>query len=404
MNFEPLPLYFLTFNSYSMLDSNAEDEEQRALIHSLFLAQQSSNERLEELEDECFLDDGPDTDSEYTQAANPPRFGRPISPEEKNRLLDQGATDRSHSSQSIHPQGKSNRRTSALLNAIIYQQEDFRERQRLAWTNLTNDRQAVIESDNLLQIWTDQRDPLAREQERENLKDEEEQEKSWHVGDDHPYKKSRSEPTSLDTTNDADHEKSTSDKRNSLNPPEIADTTGVLPEIHAETYEISTSVVEPRVCRSFRVGLEDSCRTITPAVLWTHNIKEDWRDYLLYLVYKDGKRLIRLEEKPLLLFKELDKAGKQPVFMLRRKSGGLFDKRAEASVVQPGSDEGLPEVASEWSPDSGGDLPEVVPKSDNGLPEVIERQFQRIHPLPEPTQSHSHTAKARCTEAFERSQ
>jgi Ras association (RalGDS/AF-6) domain len=388
MNSEPLQLSFLTFTRYSRLDSNAEDEEQRALIHSLFLAQQSSNERLEELEDECFLEDGPDTGSEYIQAASPVPFSPVISPEELKRSLDQGVTDRSQSSRSVHPQGKNSTRTSTLLNALLYQQEDSRECQRSAWTNLTDHCQSVIESDNLLQTWTDQRDPLAWEQTSDNLKDEEEQEKSCHAGDDLPYKRSRSDSTSL-------------------NLPEMAESTYILPENHAETpppYQTSNLVAEPRVRRSFRVGLEDKCRTVSPAVLWKHNIMEDWRDYLLYLVYMDGERLIRLEEKPLLLFKELDKAGKKPTFMLRRKSGGPVDKRAEASVVQPGSDEGLPEVASEWAPDSGDDLPEVAPKSDEGLPEVIERQLQRVHPLPGPIQSHPHPAKARSTESFERSQ
>lgn len=407
MSSEPLQLPSLTFTSYSRLDSNADDEEQRALIHSLFLAQQSANERLAELEDECFLEDGPDTGSEYTQAASPLPPSPPNSPEELKRSLDQGVADRSQSSQSVHPQGKNSTRTSALLNTLLYQREDSRERRRLAWTNLTDHRQSVIASDNLLQTWTDQRDPLAWELASDDLKDEEKQEKSGHIGGDLPYRRPRSDSTSLDTTNDADDEKSTSNKRNSLSLPEIAEWTHILPENHGETpppYQISNSVADPRVRLSLRVGLEDTCRTITPAVLWKYNIMGDWRDYLLYLVDMDGERLIRLEEKPLLLFKELDEAGKKPTFMFRRKSGGPVDKRAEGSVVQSGSDEGLPEVALEWAPDSGDRLPEVPPKSDEGLPEVVESQLQRIPPLPEPIQSRPHPAKARSTEVFERSQ
>ena len=397
-----LQLPSLTFTSYSRLDSNADDEEQRALIHGLFLAQQSANERLEELEDECFLEDDPDTGSEYTQAASSLSPSPSNSLEELKRSLDQDVTDRSQSSQSVHPQGKNSTRTSALLNALLYQQEDSRERRRLAWTNLTDHRQSVIESDNLLQTWTDQRDPLARDQASDDLKDEE-QEKSVHIGDGLPYRRSRSDSTSLGTTNDADDEKSTSDKRNSLSLPEIAEWTHILPENHGETphsSQNSNSGADPSASLSFRVGLEDTCRTVTPAVLWKYNITGDWRDYLLYLVYVDGQRLIRLEEKPLLLFKELDKAGKKPIFMFRRKSGGPVDKRAEGSVVQSGSDEGLPEVALEWASDSGDCPPEVPPKSDEGLPEVVERN----DPLPEPIQSHPHPAKARSTEAFARSQ
>src|SRR5207248_2853513 len=252
-----------------------------------------------------------------------------------------------------------------------------------------------------------QRDPLAWEQASDDLKDEGEQEESGHIGDGLPYRRPRSDSTSLDTTNDADDEKSTSDKRNSLSLPEIAEWTHIPPENHGESphsYQNSNSVADPGVRLSFRLGLEDTCRTVTPAVLRKYNIMGDWRDYLLYLVSVDGQRLIRLEEKPLLLFKELDKAGKKPVFMFRQKSGGPVDKREEGSVVQSGSDEGLPEVALEWVPDSGDRLPEVPPKSDEGLPEVVERQLQRIPPLPEPIQSRPHPAKARSTEAFQRSQ
>jgi hypothetical protein len=362
---------------------------------------------LEELEDECFLEDGPDTSSVYTQAASSLSPSPSNSLEELKRSLDQGVTDGSQSSQPVHPQGKNSTRTSALLNALLYQQEDSGERRRLAWTNLTDHRQSVIESDNLLRTWTDQRDPLAWQQASDDLKTEEEQEKSGHIGDGLPYRRPRSDSTSLDTTNDADDEKSTSDKRNSLILPEIAEGTCILPENHGEiplSYQNSNSVADPRVRLSFRVGLEDTCRTITPAVLRKYNIMEDWRDYLLYLVYVDGQRLIQLEEKPLLLFKELDKAGKSPIFLFRRKSGGPVDKRAEGSVVQSGSDEGLPEVALEWTPDSGDRLPEVPPESDEGLPEVVESQLQSTPRLPEPTQSRLQPVKARSTENFQRSQ
>ena len=391
MSSESPQLSFLTFTSYSRFDSNADDEEQRALIHSLFLAQQSSNERLEELEDECFLEDGLDTSSEYTQAASPLPLLPPTSPEELKRSLNEDVTDRSQSSQSVHPHGKNSKRTSTLLSALLYQQADSRERRRLAWTNLTDpNRQSVIQSDILLQTWTDQRDPLAWEQASDDLKDEEELGKSWRTVDDLPYERSRSDSTSLDTTNEADDEKPTSDKRNPLNLSEIVESTHILPENNAETlppYQTSNSVAEPRVYQLFRVGLEDSCRTVLPAMLWKYEIMEEWKDYLLYLVYMDGERLIQLEEKPLLLFKELDKAGKKPTFMLRRKNGGPVDKPAL------GSDEGLPEVVPAW--DS---------KSDEELPEVIENQPQRTHPLPEPIQSHPHPSKARSTDAFERSQ
>lgn len=49
-----------------------------------------------------------------------------------------------------------------------------------------------------------------------------------------------------------------------------------------------------------------------------YNITDDWRQYALYIVHGDQERCLGLEEKPLLLFKQLDKEGRKPMFMLRR--------------------------------------------------------------------------------------
>ncbi len=49
-----------------------------------------------------------------------------------------------------------------------------------------------------------------------------------------------------------------------------------------------------------------------------YNITDDWREYALYIVHGDQERCLGLEERPLLLFKQLDKEGRKPMFMLRR--------------------------------------------------------------------------------------
>jgi len=49
-----------------------------------------------------------------------------------------------------------------------------------------------------------------------------------------------------------------------------------------------------------------------------YNIHDDWRQYALYIVHGDQERCLGLKEKPLLLFKQLDKEGRKPMFMLRR--------------------------------------------------------------------------------------
>ncbi|KAF2863199.1 RA-domain-containing protein [Piedraia hortae CBS 480.64] len=72
------------------------------------------------------------------------------------------------------------------------------------------------------------------------------------------------------------------------------------------------------IFKSFRVGIEDPCRVVLPVALKRYNITDDWRQYALYIVHGDQERCLGLEEKPLLLFKQLDKEGRKPMFMLRR--------------------------------------------------------------------------------------
>jgi hypothetical protein len=58
--------------------------------------------------------------------------------------------------------------------------------------------------------------------------------------------------------------------------------------------------------------------TSSHQALKRYNIHDDWRQYALYIVHGDQERCLGLKEKPLLLFKQLDKEGRKPMFMLRR--------------------------------------------------------------------------------------
>ena len=49
-----------------------------------------------------------------------------------------------------------------------------------------------------------------------------------------------------------------------------------------------------------------------------YNITADWRQYALYIVHGDQERCLGLNERPLILFKQLDKEGRKPMFMLRK--------------------------------------------------------------------------------------
>ena len=72
------------------------------------------------------------------------------------------------------------------------------------------------------------------------------------------------------------------------------------------------------IFKSFRVSWEDPCYKVLPAALKKYNIHNDPKDYALYIVYGDQERCLTLDEKPLLLFKQLEKDGRKPMFMLRK--------------------------------------------------------------------------------------
>lgn len=77
------------------------------------------------------------------------------------------------------------------------------------------------------------------------------------------------------------------------------------------------------IFKSFRVSMEDPCERVLPAALKKYNINHDWKNYALYIVYGDQERCLGLREKPLILFKQLDKEGRKPMFMLRRHAAPL---------------------------------------------------------------------------------
>lgn len=88
------------------------------------------------------------------------------------------------------------------------------------------------------------------------------------------------------------------------------------------------------IFKSFRVSMEDPCYKVLPAALKRYNIQADWRQYALYIVHGDQERCLGLDEKPLILFKQLDREGRKPMFMLRRN--GNFEPGGGGGGV-PGS-------------------------------------------------------------------
>lgn len=77
------------------------------------------------------------------------------------------------------------------------------------------------------------------------------------------------------------------------------------------------------IFKSFRVSIEDPCHKVLPVALKKYNITADWRQYALYIVHGDQERCLGLNEKPLILFKQLDREGRKPMFMLRKHASPM---------------------------------------------------------------------------------
>lgn len=87
------------------------------------------------------------------------------------------------------------------------------------------------------------------------------------------------------------------------------------------------------IFKSFRVSMEDPCHRVLPAALKKYNINADWRQYALYIVYGDQERCLGLEEKPLILFKQLDREGRKPMFMLRRHAAPVEGHSGPSAIT-----------------------------------------------------------------------
>ncbi|RMZ89462.1 hypothetical protein DV736_g3307, partial [Chaetothyriales sp. CBS 134916] len=115
------------------------------------------------------------------------------------------------------------------------------------------------------------------------------------------------------------------------------------------------------IFKSFKVSLEDPCHRVLPAALRKYNIHADWRQYALYIVYGDQERCVGLDEKPLALFKDLDKEGKKPMFMLRKIANPIVEVPGSTSGLKPlgsgGTLGGMSSAASVRTMATGSNLP-----------------------------------------------
>jgi hypothetical protein len=71
------------------------------------------------------------------------------------------------------------------------------------------------------------------------------------------------------------------------------------------------------VFKSFRVSPNSTTIQVLPEALRKYQIKARWQDYQLWIMYGDQERCLGPEERPLSIFRELERDGKKPMFMLK---------------------------------------------------------------------------------------
>ncbi|KAL9625390.1 MAG: hypothetical protein Q9160_000453 [Pyrenula sp. 1 TL-2023] len=277
---EKARLLSLTEIRHSSIETQDTDEDEdvqdRLMTHSLFMAQQAARECLVIAEEECSASE------EQTEADG---LSSP-------QVLSPGGKDLSSASQRRHkrfpmpyitPRTQANEPIDRLSTVLS---RSFNPQRSVSNTNtsfMDESRLSILQTDELLRQWTDQSDPLAA-----SIRD-----------------------SSLDLT-----QISPTDPRF----PDVGATEGhsiAEPEPSNE----NSPKEEGEIFKSLRVNPTDPCCNVLPQALRRYNIEADrWREYELYIVASDLERVVSLEEKPLLLFREYDRDGKKPVFMVRKRT------------------------------------------------------------------------------------
>lgn len=86
--------------------------------------------------------------------------------------------------------------------------------------------------------------------------------------------------------------------------------------------------------KQLRASTDDSCLKILQQAMKRHHIpREDWSRYVLVICYGDKERILKLAEKPVVIFKELLELGKHPAIMLRQLADSSTDDSGPESAM-----------------------------------------------------------------------
>jgi hypothetical protein len=337
--------------------TQAEDEDQRTVTQSLIIAEQCSVDELEKLEDEEFLQRGAEQISNVEAASLSPVSRGGSTANRQSRIVDGELL-----SALADAENTSQQRNSILFNSVMFDDMSPTSR-RQTWQEDLTSPFAVSQPINLLRKWTDEGDRLSKLVETPQVNRDEEEEESHEIihnsrvwcerceTDAHSTQKCtanwnafgvsldeaerlympRKGTSTAEEIGDGKSENSTlpgAAMSNSFRPSSQELTHNVSSTISSKDQNSTqnsppadgSSYSSPSVetFKSFRVSIDDPCYKVLPAALKKYNINADWRQYALYLVYDDKERCLGLEEQPLIIFRNLDREGKKPVFMLRK--------------------------------------------------------------------------------------
>ncbi|KIM94409.1 hypothetical protein OIDMADRAFT_60736 [Oidiodendron maius Zn] len=266
----------------STVETQAEDEHEQAMTHSLIIAHQCSVDTLMKLEDE-----------EYQQL--PTESGEPslstTGPTSVGRVVQLPARDKPLPWQFGPTKGAERKRASIWLNDLIFDKSPlppgFR---RQTWGDEECTKFLELQPYYFLQKWTDQ-GWHRNEIDKENIR--------------HPPRQETE--TGIDVTGSMEANPSTTSSSSAT-------------PLESESEREVPSVSNSEIFKSFRVSPDDPTHKIIPAALKRYNINAPPESYSLWIVYEDKERCLESMEKPLVLFNRLLAEGKKPMFMLRKLS------------------------------------------------------------------------------------
>ncbi|MCJ1248300.1 Adaptor for signal transduction [Trapelia coarctata] len=320
----------------STAETDLEDKQQRELVHTLVLAQQTANDQLEEQEEKTAIETNSTKDSSSQSSLAVKEPTEPVSPGRRpnghkrhrsshfiNRTVydGSGATDPTEY-----------KRTSLLLNQHLFGEGTKMLENRISWLSPPDHRSSVVQSDSLLRKWTDQADPLSSiDNEGEEATDLKAVEKLplWEQYREEICELYAHQHRNLDDIINAE------ELQDNLKEWGVWDSATEAQNLQHTVLDQQNTISDgtqafvrrpPEEVRTFRVSMTDPCYKVLPAVLKKYSIDADWRDYALYIVYEGKERYIGLEEKPLLLFKALSREGRDPMFMPRRLANPAEDR------------------------------------------------------------------------------